>query len=86
MSANFPGRHRLAVGQEPTWQGDGAAAPPWHTGTAMAVSFTVVVVGLAGLGRPTWVLLGVAGFRRHGAPSIHDAVTGYLDLSPVGRL
>jgi len=86
MSANFLGRRRPAGGQEPTWQGDGGAAPLWHIGTAMAVSFTVVVVGLAGLGWPTWVLLGVAGFRRHGAPSMHDAVTGHLDLSPVCRL
>jgi uncharacterized protein YjbI with pentapeptide repeats len=76
MSANFPSRRRPAGDQEPTRPGAGGEPRLWHIGTAMAVSFTVAVVGLAGL---AWVLLGAAGFRRHGPPALHDTV-GILQL------
>jgi uncharacterized protein YjbI with pentapeptide repeats len=46
-----------------------------HLGTALAVSFTVAVVGLAGLAWLAWVLLGVAGYRHHGAPALKDTVS-----------
>lgn len=41
----------------------------------MAVSFTVAVVGLAGLAWLAWALLGLAGYRRHGAPALKDTVS-----------
>ncbi|HMD25425.1 MAG TPA: pentapeptide repeat-containing protein, partial [Streptosporangiaceae bacterium] len=47
----------------------------WRLGTALAMSFTVAVVGLAGLAWLAWVLLGVAGYRHHGAPALHDTVS-----------
>jgi hypothetical protein len=50
---------------------DAGDARLWHIGAALAVSFTVAVAALAGL---AWVLLGAGGFRRHGAPSLHDTV------------
>ena len=75
MSANFPRRRRPAVGREPIQQGDGGEARLWRIGTALAVSFTVAVVGLAGLAWLAWVLLGLAGYRHHGAPALHDTVS-----------
>lgn len=38
------------------------------------MSFTVAVVGLAGLAWLAWVLLGLAGYRHHGPPALHDTV------------
>jgi uncharacterized protein YjbI with pentapeptide repeats len=78
MSANLPRRRRVARAQESARQGRGEAQL-WHIGTALAVSFTVAVVGLGGLAWLAWVLVGVAGYRRHGAPSLHDMV-GILQL------
>ena len=78
MSANFPGRRRPAGDQQQARQGDGGEAQLWHIGTALAVSFTVAVVGLA-LAWLAWVLLGVAGFRRHGPPALNNTV-GVLQL------
>ena len=74
VSANFPRRHRLA-NQELIQRGDGGEARLWHIGTALAVSFTLAVVGLAGLAWLAWVLLGLAGYRHHGAPALHDTVS-----------
>ena len=79
MSADSSRPRRPAGDQEPTRQGDGGEARLWHIGTAMAVSFTVAVVGLVGLAGLAWVLLGVTGFRRHGPPALHDTV-GILQL------
>jgi hypothetical protein len=79
MSANPPERHRPAGGQEPAPRGDVGEARLWHIGVALAVSFTGAVLGLAALAWLPWVVLGVAGFRRHGAPSLHDTV-GVLQL------
>ncbi len=39
------------------------------------MSFTVAVVGLAGLAWLAWVLLGLAGYRHHGAPALKDTVS-----------
>ena len=78
MSANFPRRRRPAADQEPVWQDEGEARL-WHLGTALAVGFTVAVVGLAGLAWLAWILLGLAGYRHHGAPALHDTV-GVLQL------
>jgi hypothetical protein len=79
MGANFPGRRRPTAGQEPARRDDGGEARLWHLGTALAVGFTVAVVGLAGLAWLAWVLLGLAGYRHHGAPALHDTV-GVLQL------
>jgi uncharacterized protein YjbI with pentapeptide repeats len=46
----------------------------WHIRTALVVSFTVAVLALAALAVLAWVLIGIAGFRRHGEPSLHDTV------------
>ncbi len=72
MSANFPARRRAAGDQEPTRQGGDGEARLWRIGTALTVSFTVAVVALVGLAWLAWVLLGAAGFRRHGPPALHD--------------
>jgi hypothetical protein len=79
MSASLPRRRRPAGDQESARQGDGDEARLWRIGTALAVSFTVAVVSLAGLAWLAWVLLGAAGFRQHGALSLHDTV-GMLQL------
>ena len=79
MSANFPARRRPTGDQEPTRQGGDGEARLWRIGTALAVSFTVAVVGLVALAWLAWVLLGAAGFRRHGPPALHDTV-GILQL------
>ena len=79
MSANFPRRRRPAADQEPVQRGDGGEARLWRLGTALAVSFTVAVVGLAGLAWLAWVLLGLAGYRHHGAPALKDTI-GVLQL------
>ena len=79
MSARLPGRRRPAGDQEPARRSDAGEARLWHLGTALAVSFTVAVVGLAGLAWLAWVLLGLAGYRHHGAPALHDTV-GVLQL------
>jgi hypothetical protein len=60
-------------------QDEGGETRLWHLGTALAVGFTVAVVGLAGLAWLAWVLLGLAGYRHHGAPALHDTV-GVLQL------
>ena len=70
----FPRRSRPADGHEPVQRGDRGEARLWRLGTALAVSFTVAVVGLAGLAWLAWVLLGVAGYRHHGAPALKDTV------------
>ena len=75
MSANFPRRRRPAADPEPIQRDDGGEARLWHLRTALVVSFTVAVVGLAGLAWLAWVLLGLAGYRHHGAPALHDTVT-----------
>ena len=64
--------------QEPVRRGDDGEARPWHIGTALAVSFTVAVVG-AGLDWLAWLLLGLAGYRHHGPPLLRDTV-GVLQL------
>ncbi len=74
MSANLPRRRRLG-GQKPVPRGDGGEARLWHIGTALAVSFTVAVVGLVGLAWLAWVLLGLTGYRHHGAPALNDTVS-----------
>ena len=79
MSARLPGRRRPAGGQKSARQGDAGEARLWHLGTALAVSFAVAVVGLVGLAWLAWVLLGLAGYRQHGAPALHDTV-GVLQL------
>ena len=79
MRANFPRRRRPAAEQKPIRRGDSGEARLWHIGTALAVSFTVAVVSLAGLTWLAWVLLGLAGYRHHGAPILRDTV-GVLQL------
>jgi uncharacterized protein YjbI with pentapeptide repeats len=75
MGANPLRRGRPAAAQEPVHRSDGDEARLWHLGTALAVSFTVAVVGLAGLAWLAWVLLGLAGYRHHGAPALKDTVS-----------
>jgi hypothetical protein len=75
MGANRIRRRRPAAAQEPVQRSDGGEARLWHLGTALAVSFTVAVVGLAGLTWLAWVLLGLAGYRHHGAPALKDTVS-----------
>ena len=75
MGTNLPGRRRPAVARERVQRSDGGEARLWHLGTALAVSFTVAVVGLAGLAWLAWALLGLAGYRRHGAPALKDTVS-----------
>ena len=79
MGANPPRRRRPAAAQEPVQRSDDGEARLWHLGKALAVSFTVAVVGLAGLAWLAWVLLGLAGYRHHGAPALKDTV-GVLQL------
>jgi hypothetical protein len=79
VRTNFPRRRRPAAAHEPVRRSDGGEARLWHLGTALAVSFTVAVVGLAGLAWLAWVLLGLARYRRQGAPALKDTV-GVLQL------
>ena len=79
MGANFPRRHRPADDHELVQRGDRGEARLWRLGTALAVSFTVAAVGLAGLAVLAWVLLGLGGYRHHGAPALKDTV-GVLQL------
>jgi Pentapeptide repeats (9 copies) len=79
MQADRPKQRRPVGDQEPARRRDADEARLWHIGTVLAVSFTVAVLGLAGLVWLAWVLLGTAGFRRHGAPALHDTV-GVLQL------
>ena len=79
MGANPPRRRHPAAAREPVQRSDGGEARLWHLGNALAVSFTVAVVGLAGLAWLAWVLLGLAGYRHHGAPALKDTV-GVLQL------
>ena len=79
MGANPLRRGRPATAQEPVQRSDGGEARLWRLGTALAVSFTVAVVGLAGLAWLAWALLGVAGYRHHGAPALKDTI-GVLQL------
>jgi hypothetical protein len=74
MGVNPP-RGRLAAARQPTQRSDGDEARLWRLGKALAVSFAVAVAGLAGLAGLAWVLLGVAGYRRHGAPALSDTVS-----------
>ena len=60
--------------QKPGQQGGSGQARLLHIGLALVVSFTVAVLGLAGLAGLAWLLLSLGGFRRHGAPSLHDTV------------
>ncbi len=71
--APFWVRRRLA--RESARRSDYGEARLWHLGTALAVSFTVAVVGLAGLAWLAWILLGLAGYRHHGAPELKDTVS-----------
>jgi uncharacterized protein YjbI with pentapeptide repeats len=73
MGVNPLKRRRPADDQEPVQRSDGGEARLWHLGT------TVAVVGLAGLAWLAWVLLGLAGYRHHGAPALKDTV-GVLQL------
>jgi hypothetical protein len=75
VGANLSRRSRPHGGREPVQRGDRGEARLWHLGTALAVSFTVAVAGLAGLAWLAWVLLGVAGYRHHGAPELKDTVS-----------
>ena len=79
MGVNPLRRRRPTAAQEPAQRSDDSEARLWHLGTALAVSFTVAVVGLAGLAWLPWVLLGLAGYRHHGAPALKDTV-GVLQL------
>jgi hypothetical protein len=79
VGANSPRRYNPAGNHEPVQRGDRGEARLWRLGTALAVSFTLAVVGLAGLAWLAWVLLGVAGYRHHGAPALSDTV-GVLQL------
>ena len=79
MGGYFPRRYRPADDQEPDQRGDRGDARLWRLGTVLAVSFTVAVVGLAGLAWLAWVLLGLAGYRHHGAPALKDTI-GVLQL------
>jgi hypothetical protein len=79
VGANFPRRYRPADDHEQVQGGDRGDARLWRLGTALAVSFTVAVVGLAGLAWLAWALLGVAGYRHHGAPELKDTI-GVLQL------
>ncbi len=75
MGANFLKRYRPADDHKPVQRGDRGEPRLWRLGTALAVSFTVAVVGLAGLAVLAWVLLGLAGYRQHGAPELKDTVS-----------
>jgi hypothetical protein len=79
MSARLLRWRRPEADREPVQRSDGGEARLWRLGTVLAVSFTVAVVGLAGLAWLTWVLLGLPGYRQHGAPALHDTV-GVLQL------
>jgi hypothetical protein len=75
VAPKFPGQRRPAEdAAHPARRRDAGEARLWHIGVALAVSFTVAVAALAGLAGLAWVLLGAGGFRRHGAPSLHDTV------------
>jgi uncharacterized protein YjbI with pentapeptide repeats len=63
----------------PSPQRDVGEARLWHIGTALTVSFAGAVLGLAALAWLAWLLLGLAGFRHHRSPSLHDTV-GVLQL------
>src|SRR6266536_5809494 len=47
----------------------------WHIGTALTLGFIVALLGLTALTALAWMLLGLAGFRRHGIPPLHDTVS-----------
>jgi hypothetical protein len=49
MSAKLPRRRQPVGGQRSARRGDTGEARLWHIGAALAVSFTVAVLGLAGL-------------------------------------
>ena len=65
--------------KQPSQRSESGELRLWRIGVALAVSFTVALAGLAGLTVLAWVLVGAFGFRRHGAPSLHDTV-GVLQL------
>ena len=79
MGANPPRRRRPAAAQEPVQRSDGGEARLWHLGTALAVASRWR--WSAWPDWPGWrgLLLGLAGYRHHGAPALHDAV-GVLQL------
>jgi hypothetical protein len=75
VASKFPGQRRPAEdAAHPAQRRDAGDARLWHIGVALAVSFTVAVAALAGLAGLAWLLLGAGGFRRHGAPPLHDTV------------
>ena len=72
MSASLFRRH-TATARDPVRRSDGGEARLWHLGTALAVISPHAVLGLGGL--MLWVaylLLDVAGYRRHGAPPLNN--------------
>jgi Pentapeptide repeats (9 copies) len=75
VRVSFQGRARPVADQKSAKPQDAGEARLWRIGIALAVSFTVAVLGLTGFGYLAWLLLGLAGFRRHGPPSLHDTVT-----------
>jgi hypothetical protein len=75
MGANPLRRRHPAAAQESVKRSDDGEARLWHLGTALAVSFTVALVGLGGLAWLAWVLLGAAGYRHRGAPELKDTVS-----------
>src|SRR5690348_8561106 len=79
MRSKLPRRRRLMSHQELARRRDAGEVRLWHIRTALTVSFTAAVLGLAGLGWLSWVLIGWAGFRRHGPLSLHDTI-GVLQL------
>ena len=82
MGANPLRRRRPATAHEPVQRSDGGEARLWHLGTALAVSFTAAVVGLAGLAWLAWILLGAAGYRHRGPPQLKDTVSVLSWSSP----
>jgi hypothetical protein len=78
VGANFLKRYRPADDHKPVQRGDRGEPRLWRLGTALAVSFTVAVVGLAGLAV-------LAGYRQHGAPELKDTVS-VLRLIMMPRL
>ena len=75
MDANPLRRRRPAAAQGPAQRSDGGEVELWRLRKALAVSFTVAVVGLASLAGLAWILLGLAGYRHHGAPALKNTVS-----------
>lgn len=79
MRAKVSRRRNSASVREPVRRPDPNEAQLWRFGSALTISFTVAVLGLACLTWLTWLLLGWAGFRRHGPIPLHDEI-GVLQL------